>query len=98
MKAYLKFDIPVLTAQLITNLLQPFELKYRILSFGEIEFLEKVSSEKIEEITTLLNNYGIEIIENQKTILIQKIKDAIVEMVYDENTIVNVKSSVYLAE
>jgi len=98
MKAYLKFDIPVLTSHLLTILLQPFDIKYRILGFGEIEFQEKLAPEKQEEIREVLNKYGIEIIENQKTILIQKIKDAIIEMVFDENTTVNVKSSVYLAE
>jgi AraC-like DNA-binding protein len=98
MKAYFKFDIPVLTNQLISELLQSFEIKFRIISFGEIEFLEKISDEKMEQITSVLNKYGIEVIENQKTILIQKIKDAIIEMVFDENTMINVKSSVYLAE
>lgn len=98
MKAYFKFDIPVLTNQLISELLQSFEIKFRIVSFGEIEFLEKISDEKMEQVTSVLNKYGIEVIENQKTILIQKIKDAIIEMVFDENTMINVKSSVYLAE
>lgn len=98
MKAYFKFDIPVLTNQLISELLQSFEIKFRIMSFGEIEFLEKISDEKMEQVTSVLNKYGIEVIENQKTILIQKIKDAIIEMVFDENTMINVKSSVYLAE
>ncbi len=45
-----------------------------------------------------LDIYGIEIVENQKTILIQKIEDAIVDMVFNEDTSVNVKSSVYLSE
>lgn len=98
MKAYFKFDIPVLTNQLITELLQSFEIKFRIVSFGEIEFLEKISDEKMEQIILVLNKYGIKIIENQKTILIQKIKDAIIEMVFDDSTMVNIKTSVYLAE
>lgn len=98
MKAYLKFDIPTLTNQLLTNLLQTHEVKFRILAYGEIEFLEKIAPEKLDEITLILNKYGIEIIENQKAILIQKIKDTIVEMVFDENMTINVKSSVYLAE
>jgi AraC-like DNA-binding protein len=98
MKAYLKFDIPALTNQLLTDLLQPRDIKFRIVAFGEIEFSEKLSPKTLEEITSILTQYGIEIIESQKTILIQKIKDVIVDMVYDKNTTINVKSSVYLAE
>ncbi|MFD2907141.1 helix-turn-helix domain-containing protein [Flavobacterium ardleyense] len=97
MKAFIKFDINVLTKKLIENLLTPFDIKFRIIGFGEIEFLEKVSQAKIDEITIVLNEYGIEIIENQKSILVQKIKDTIVEMVNTEDPL-NVKSSVYLAE
>lgn len=97
MKAFIKFDINILTKKLLENLLTPFDIKFRIIGFGEIEFLEKVSQVKIDEMTLILNEYGIEIIENQKSILVQKIKDTIIEMVNSEEPL-NVKSSVYLAD
>lgn len=97
MKAFIKFDINVLTKKLLENLLTPFDIKFRIIGFGEIEFLEKVPQEKIEELTIVLNAYGIEFVENQKSILVQKIKDTIIKMVNLENPL-NVKSSVYLAD
>ena len=97
MKAFIKFDINVLTKKLLEDLLTPFAIKFRIIGFGEIEFLEKVSPQKTDEITTILKEYGIEIIENQKSILVQKIKDTIVEMVNSEDRL-NVKSSAYLAD
>lgn len=97
MKAFIKFDINVLTKKLLEDLITPFGIKFRIIGFGEIEFLEKVSQEKIDEMTLILNEYGIEIIENQKSILVQKIKDTISELVNCEEPLA-VKSSVYLAE
>ncbi len=97
MKAFIKFDINVLTKKLLEDLLTPFAIKFRIIGFGKIEFLEKVSPQKTDEITTILKEYGIEIIENQKSILVQKIKDTIVEMVNSEDPL-NVKSSAYLAD
>ena len=97
MKAFIKFDINVLTKKLLEYLITPFGIKFRIIGFGEIEFLEKVSYEKIDEMTLILNEYGIEIIENQKSILVQKIKDTISELVNCEEPLA-VKSSVYLAE
>lgn len=57
-----------------------------------------MSPEKLNLFSKLLDPYGIEIVKNQKTILIQKIKDTIVDMVFNENISVNVKSSVYLSE
>lgn len=68
-----------------------------MVAFGEVEFLEKISAEKMKELRETLEDYGITIIENQKTVLIEKIKETILEMVHSEEPI-NVKASVYLAD
>jgi AraC-like DNA-binding protein len=97
MKTFVKFDLNILTKKVLEDILNTFAVQYKIIGFGEIELLESVSDQKIIQITKLLNEYGIEIIENQKSILVQKIKDAITEMVNSEEPIA-VKSSVYLAD
>lgn len=97
MKAFLKFDFNVVTKKLLEEKLEELGVKFNIVGFGEIEFLETLKPEKMDEIILLLNSYGIEVIENQKSILVQKIKDLITEMVVQENN-PNIKSSVYLAE
>ena len=51
----------------------------------------------MKEFRAELEEYGITIIENQKTVLIEKIKEAILEMVHSEEPI-NVKASVYLTD
>lgn len=74
------------------------DVEYQMSSFGEIEFLEEVPKEKLKSFHLALDNYGIEIIENQKIILVQKLKDTITDMIYNEDSAVNVKISVYLAD
>ena len=54
--------------------------------------------EKLKNFSEALSEYNIEIVENQKSILVQKIKDAIVDMVFNQDAEVNVKTSVYLAD
>ncbi|WP_348798708.1 helix-turn-helix domain-containing protein [Flavobacterium adhaerens] len=98
MKVFIKFDFNTVCNTLLSEKLHEFKIKHKILGFGEIEFLEKVPAEKMKLFNDSLQNYGIEIVENQKAILIQKIKDTIVDMVFNDTTSVNVKSSVYLAE
>jgi len=98
MRVFIKFDFNTICNKILEEKLDEIQIKHRILGFGEVEFLEKVSNEKLNLFSQLLNNYGIEIVENQKTILIQKIKDAIVDMVFNEDSTINVKSSVYLSE
>ena len=98
MKVFVKFDINAVCKKILEEKLEESSIKFRTLGFGEVEFLEKVSAEKMELFSESLLHYGIDIVENQKTVLIQKIKDAIVDMIFNEDTTVNVKSSVYLAE
>lgn len=97
MKVYLKFDYAQLTKKIVEEKLSQLGYNYNIVGFGEFNFLEKVPSEKMEEITTVFREYGIDIVENQKSVLVQKIKGAIIEMVHSEKPI-NMKSSVYIAD
>ncbi|WP_298143663.1 AraC family transcriptional regulator [Flavobacterium sp.] len=98
MKVYVKFDINALCRKILQEQLDASGIKYRIIAFGEVEILDKLPAEKQRKLEEQLGEYGIQIVENQKNILVQRIKDAIVEMVNQEENQPNLKSSVYLAE
>lgn len=98
MKLFIKFDFNTICKKVLETKLNEFNVPYRILAFGEVELIGKIPEETFDALTCELNAYGIEIVENQKSILVQKIKDAIIEMVFNEDAIINVKSSVYLSE
>lgn len=97
MKVNLKFDYNKMAEKIIQEKLDDFGFKYNYVGSGEIDFLEKITYEKIEELSLIFELYGIEIIENQKSIFVQKVKDAIREMVHQEEPAL-VKSSVFLAD
>ncbi|RXJ52656.1 helix-turn-helix domain-containing protein [Gelidibacter gilvus] len=98
MKIFIKFDFKRICTKVIEEKLTGLGIKYRMLNFGEIEFLEEVPDDKMKAFNAILKDYGIEKIENQKVILVQKIKDTIIDMVLNANETMNVKSSVYLSE
>lgn len=97
MKIFTKFDYNMVCSRLLQDKLDALGLKYRIIAFGEVEFLEEISKEKFQELENELDLYGIEIIENQKTVLVEKIKEAINEMIQSEEP-VSMKASAYLAD
>ncbi|MBQ0908217.1 helix-turn-helix transcriptional regulator [Flavobacterium sp. F-328] len=97
MKVYLKFDYVQLTKKIVQDRLSELGYKFNIVGFGEFNFLEKVPTSKMDELTSVFKEYGIDIVENQKSVLVQKIKDAIIEMVHSEKPL-QVKSSVYIAD
>lgn len=98
MKIFIKFDFTRICSKVIDEKLAALDIKYRMANFGEIEFLEKVSEDKLQAFDTILKDYGIEKIENQKVILVQKMKDTINDMIFNVKDAINVKSSVYLSE
>ncbi|WP_336734090.1 helix-turn-helix domain-containing protein [Chryseobacterium sp. VD8] len=97
MKMYVKFDFNTLCKKILDEKLREHGLKYRLLNFGEVEFYESLTQEQHTTFKKNLEDYGIEIIENQKAALVQKIKDAIVELISSEEGI-SVKASIYISE
>ena len=61
MKAYLKFDFNVLTKKLLEEKLGESKIKFTITGFGEVEFLENLSPEKLEEMQTMPITLNMEI-------------------------------------
>ncbi len=98
MKIFVKCDFTKVCSKVIEDTLSELNLKYKVLGFGEIELLQTVSTETLDTLDAALKDYGIDIIENQKAILVQKIKDAITFLIYKEDHESNVSISVYLAD
>ncbi len=74
------------------------DLSYDIIGFGKAEIKESVSATKLKHLHSFLNGYGIEVVGTQKSILVQKTKDAIIEMVYMEENLPTSKISSYLSK
>ena len=97
MKLYLKFDTNTIIKIFLDQQFDKLKICYRTIGFGEIEITEKLTDVQYNELKDSLSSNGIDVVENQKSILVQKIKDTILEMIHADDAI-NVKSSVYLAE
>lgn len=98
MKIYLKYDIHVIFKKTLEEQLNKIGIKYTINGLGEVEFMESISVEKITQLSSLLSIYGIKIINDHKSEVIQRIKDAITEMVINSSIENSYKVSTYLAE
>jgi AraC-like DNA-binding protein len=97
MKLFIKFDINTICTLYLKEKLAEQNLNFSTLGFGEIELEDNLSTEALDELKNNLEPFGFEVVENQKSVLVQKIKDAIIELVYtDDNN--NYKSSAYLAD
>lgn len=97
MKLYLKFDSNAALKKIMQEQLDKLQINYEYLGFAEIEIEDTISGASLTQLETSLSNYGIGIIENQKSILVQKIKDTITEMVYMEDKLPT-SNSAYISD
>ncbi|WP_306351015.1 helix-turn-helix domain-containing protein [Flavobacterium sp. '19STA2R22 D10 B1'] len=98
MNLYVKYDIHLACKMILKEQLDLLGVSYEIKDLNALEISDSLSDEQLEQLNEGLNRYGIEIVNNQKTMLIQKIKDTITEMVYSDEKQPQVTMSVYLAE
>ena len=97
MKLYIKYDINLACRVIVQEQLAKFEICYNLLEYGEIEIKNTIDDTKLNLIQVELSRYGIEIINNQKSQLVQKIKDTIIEMIYEKDKLPLSTISSYLA-
>jgi len=97
MKLFLKFDFNTIARIHLDNLLTHANINYKTIALGEIEIIGDIDKETFSKMHQNLASNGIEIVESQKSVFVQKIKDVIIEMISNSES-VSVKSSYYLAE
>ena len=63
MKVNVKFDYNKMSQRIISEQLATLGYKFSYVGNGEIDFLEKISTQNIDEISAVFEPFGIEIIE-----------------------------------
>jgi AraC-like DNA-binding protein len=72
-------------------------LHHNIVDLGEAEILDYISPEQVNLLKTELLKSGLELMNDKKSILIQKIKNAIIEVVHYSEEPLRIKLSEYLS-
>ncbi len=98
MNVYLRFDQNIAFRKLITDLMKKSGIKYDIIGANELSFRNAPSKEEYQKLSHAFAEYGIEFVENQKSTLVQKIKDTITNMVYSDDGPPASKVSIFLSE
>lgn len=97
-KVYLKYNFNQTCKAILTEQLDNLALSYVLHGNGEVEFTEKLCSTTQHNLAQALSKYGISIIDDQKTELVQRIKDAITELIHNQEEENLYKVSAYLSE
>ena len=73
-------------------------LHYLTVELGEVEIVENISTAQLMEFKVALSKFGLELLDDKKSILIEKIKKVIVELIHYSDEPAKVNFSDYLSE
>ena len=73
-------------------------LKYGSVELGEAEIIEGITPDQRELFRAALLKFGLELMDDKKSVLIEKIKTIIIELVHYSEEPLTVNLSAYLAE
>jgi len=78
--------------------LKKLGLHYATVELGEAEILEDISEEQLARLDVALRKTGLELMDDQKSILVEKIKAVIIELVHYNDDQIKVNLSDYLSK
>jgi YesN/AraC family two-component response regulator len=78
--------------------LEKLGLRYVVVELGEVELLEEMTAEQHDAFKTAIFRSGLELLDDKKSVLIQKIKNVIVDLVHYSEEPLSVNLSEYLSK
>jgi len=78
--------------------LKKLHIAYKIVDLGEADLEEPLSDEQYSELKILLAKSGLELMDDKKAMLVEKIKNVIIEMVHYADELPEINFSDYLSE
>ena len=82
MKLLIKNMVSLRCKLIVKSELEKMNVHVSTIELGEVETLEELSANQQQELNSTLLRSGLELMENKKSILIEKIKNIIIEMIH----------------
>jgi AraC-like DNA-binding protein len=98
MKLYIKYMVSLRCKMVVKDALENLGLQCVIVDLGLVEIIGDISPETREELKIVLLKAGLELMDDKKAVLIEKIKTIIVEMVHYTDELPKVNYSDYISE
>ena len=78
--------------------LEKLGLQYLLVDFGEVEIVDSISADKREQLKNALLKSGLELMDDKKSMLIEKTKTTIIEMIHYSEKYPKINYSDYISE
>lgn len=82
----------------VKEVLSKLNLHFVVVDLGEVDIMESLSLEQREHLKLALLEEGFELMDDKKAVLIERIKNAVIEMVHHTEELIKVNFSDFLSE
>ncbi len=82
----------------VKEVLKGLGLHFIVVDLGEVEIMENLSEDIRNQLKQALLVSGLELMDDKRAVLIERIKTAIIEMVHHSDEMIKVNFSTYLSE
>ncbi|MES2140729.1 MAG: AraC family transcriptional regulator [Bacteroidota bacterium] len=98
MKLYIKYMVSARCKMAVKEELKKLGLHFTPVDLGEVEIMENITSEQREQLKIALHESGLELMDDKRAVLIEKIKNVIIEMVHHSDEMIKMNFSDFLSE
>ena len=98
MKLYIKYMVSNRCKMAVKEELKKLGLHFIVVDLGEVEIMETITSEQREKLKLSLIDSGLELMDDKRAVLIEKIKNTIIDMVHHSDEMIKTNFSDYLSE
>ena len=98
MKLYIKYMVSLRCKILVKQELQELGLKHAVVELGTVEVPDDFSDEQRSLLRTNLLKSGLELLNDKKSILVDRVKNVIIEMIHHSDELPKVNYSDYISE
>ena len=98
MRLYIKYMVSLRCKILVKEELERLEIPFGFIDLGTVELLEEISIIQRNELKRNLLSFGLKLHKDKKSILIEKIKNTILEMIQYSDVCPKLNYSEYISE
>ena len=98
MKLYIKYMVSSRCKMVVKEELKKLGLHFIVVDLGEVEIMETLTTDQREKLKISLFDSGLELMDDKRAVLIEKIKTTIIEMVHNTDEMIKTNFSDYLSE
>lgn len=98
LKLYIKYMVSNRCKLAVKDELKKLGLHFIVVDLGEVEIMENISFEKREILKQALLDSGLELMDDKRAILIEKIKNIIIDMVHHTEESIKINFSDFLSD